>query len=610
MEVRVSDLIAQYLKEAGITTAFGIIGSANSYIFDSIAKLGYTEIVCVHHEQAAVMAMGAYYRASGRLSAALVTAGAGSSNAVTGVVSNWADSIPGIIISGQEQTKFFDTHDGLRMYGIQGYDSPKMVSEVTKHSVTIMEAQDTQSVFEYSHYVTQNQRPGPVWIDVPFDIQAEPVKPRPWNLKTVVAPEGQKTEIGAVGRDTDLDYVIEQLERAERPLIVAGHGVRLSGQKEKFRDLATHLKVPVILTWSGIDLLEDEHPFYFGRSGISGMRYSNFIVQNCDFLLVMGSRLSLLQTGYDVGQFAPQAKIAIVDIDPTEWTKHPSKYDRVIQTDCRSFVQELSDWAVSAEKPQWLDYCLKMKRKFPLLEECHKDGGPNFLNSYKFIDAMCDYIDDDAIIVTDMGTGLLSGHYSMRLKPDQIMFTSLGLGEMGYGLPGAIGAAKAFPGRQVVCLNCDGGMMMNLQELQTIVHHDLNVKIVVFSNDGYLMIKHTQNLLFKGARTAVNTNTGVSLPNHANVGAAFGIDSGSLDDWSAFESTMASWLKGKSPALLEVYMDPEQEFLPKVKGVANEDGTFVPGSLEEMSPILPLGDVEEAMVIGLSDSAKQVLRPN
>ena len=604
--VKVSDLIAEFLEKAEIKVVFGIIGSANSYIFDSITKRGYTEIVCVHHEQAAVMAMGAYFRACGKMSAAIVTAGAGSSNAITGVVSNWADSIPGIIFSGQEQSTLLNKYDGLRMYGIQGFDSPRMVKGVTKYSKTITDPNSVQDELEIAHFITQAQRPGPVWLDFPFDVQSKMVENRKWNLK----PAYVWSDAAPVLIRRDLDYVLKHLQEAKHPVIWAGHGVRLAGMKEEFKKLVEQLKIPVLLTWSAIDLLHDEHPLYFGRAGVSGMRHSNFIIQNCDFLLVIGSRLSLLQTGYDINQFAPHAKIVVVDTDPSEWKKHPpTKYSRIIHMDCRLFIKELLNASKPCNVLDWIEYCLSMKRKYPLLEECHKDGGPNYLNSYRFISKLCDYIDDDAIIVTDMGTGLLSGHYSMRLKPNQLMFTSLGLGEMGYGLPGAIGAAKAFPGRQVICLNCDGGMMMNLQELQTIVHHKLPIKIVVFNNDGYLMIKHTQDLLFKGYRTAVDKKTGVSLPNYQKIGQSFEIRSNQLKSWSDFDSAITNWLYYKMPAILEVFMDPEQEFVPKVKGVVNEDGTITPAPLEEMSPLLPYKDIEEAMIAGVNEKSKLIKRP-
>lgn len=605
--MKVSDIIAEYLEAAEIKVIFGIIGSANSHIFDSISKRGYTEIVCVHHEQAAVMAMGAYYRASGKLSAAIVTAGAGSSNAITGVLSNWADSIPGIIFSGQEQLTFVNKYEGLRMYGIQGYNSSKMVENITKFSITIKDEKDIQNILEHAHKITLSDRPGPVWIDIPFDIQSKKIEiPRQWNLKVINS--SIQFDASPITFERDLDYVAEKLREAKRPLIWAGHGVRLSGAKEEFKKLIDTLKIPVLLTWNGIDLLHDKHPYYFGRAGIAGMRYSNFIIQNCDFLLILGSRLSLLQTGYDLSLFAPNAKIVTVDIDPTEQKKHGSnKYDKVINLDCRQFINGLFKKISTCNISEWMEYCNKIKQKYPLLEKCH-DNTSNYINSYHFLDKLNDYIDDDAIIVTDMGTALLSGHYSMRLKPDQIMFTSLGLGEMGYGLPGAIGAAKAFPNRQIICLNCDGGMMMNLQELQTIIHHKMNIKIVVFNNDGYLMIKHTQNMLFKGYRTSVNINTGLSLPNYTDIGTSFGFRTWKLRAWINFEKVITEYLKHKTPSILEVFMDPEQEFLPKVKGLANEDGTITPSPLEEMSPLLSIEEMKEVMIGGLSEKSKQIKR--
>lgn len=604
---KASDLIAEYLEIAEIKTVFGIIGSANSHIFDCITKRGYTEIVCVHHEQAAVMAMGAYYRACGKMSAAIVTAGAGSSNAITGVLSNWADSIPGIIISGQEQSKYLNTYEGLRMYGIQGYNSSKMVQDITKYSKTIIDANTLQDELEYSHHLTQTNRPGPVWIDVPFDVQSKKIEKREWKLKLTGAMKECDAE--PILLQSEIDYISTKLKEAKRPLIWAGQGIRLAGMKEEFKQLVDKLQIPVILTWSGIDLLHDKHPLYFGRAGVTGMRYSNFIVQNCDFLLVIGSRLSLLQTGYDINLFAPNAKIAIVDIDQTEQKKHHfTKYDRVIDFDCRIFIQELLTESITCNASTWINYCNELKHKYPILEKCHVDGGPTYINSYHFIDKLCDRIDDDAIIVTDMGTALLSGHYSMRLKPNQVMFTSLGLGEMGYGLPGAIGAAKAFPNRQIICLNCDGGMMMNLQELQTIIHHKMNVKIVIFNNDGYLMIKHTQNMLFDGYKTSVNTNTGLSLPNYQAVGQGFGFKTNILNNWDTFDSTVNSFLCNDDPSILEVYMDPNQDFLPKVKGVVNLDGSITPAPLEEMYPFVSFDEIKSVMVNGLSECSKKIIR--
>jgi acetolactate synthase-1/2/3 large subunit len=610
MNIKVSDLVAEFLEKLEIKVIFGIIGSANSHLFDSISKRGYTQIVCVHHEQAAVMAMGAYFRTSGKLSATVVTAGAGAANAVTGVVSNWADSIPGIIISGQEQSFHVKNYAGMRMYGIQGFDAPKMVADVTKYSKTIMDEHTVQDELEHAYVTTLGGRPGPVWLDFPFDIQGKMTESREWKL---TRPDNRlKFDAAPIVIAEDLAYVIDELEKSERPVIWGGHGVRLAGAKEEFGQLVEILQVPTILTWGGIDLLSERHPFHFGRAGVSGRRSSNFIIQNSDLIIVMGSRLSLLQTGYDINNFAPNAKIIFIDIDPSEWRKYKERYDRFIQMDCKYFIQLLTPRAKSFWKNEWMAYCDKMRKEYPLPENTHVDGGDQFINSYNFIDEMCKYLRDDQIITTDMGTGLLSGHYSMKLRPKQIMFTSLGLGEMGYGLAGALGAAFAEPTRQVLCLNCDGGMMMNLQELQTIIHHQLPIKIIVFNNDGYLMIKHTQKLLFNGTYNSVDTKTGVSLPDFSKLGKAFGYQTYQIDGetrrHNKTSDVLTAFFGDMKPAICEVFMDPEQAFIPKVKGVPQDDGSIVPASIEEMSPLLPYLKIEEAMPWSLSQKSKDIKR--
>lgn len=609
MNVKVSSVIAEFLEKLEIKVIFGIIGSANSHIFDSISSRGYTQIVCVHHEQAAVMAMGAYFRTSGRISAALVTAGAGSSNAITGVISNWADSIPGIIISGQEQSFHIKNYEGMRMYGIQGFNSPKMVQDITKYSITVMDENSIQRVLETAYKTTISGRPGPVWVDVPFDIQAKTVFLRDWNLETT-SPNGQYDAAPMV-IESDISFVMEHLYNCKRPVIWGGHGIRLAGAKNEFRELVEKLAIPTILTWSAIDLLDENNPHYYGRAGVSGQRRANFIVQNSDLILVLGSRLSLLQAGYDINNLAPKAKIIMVDIDTNEWKRVYKKISKFIQMDCKQFIQELLDQPLSTySNPEWTAYCNSIRDKYPLKELTHVNGGPDYINSYNFLDDLCNYMHDDQIIVTDMGTALLSGHYSLKLTQNQTMFTSLGLGEMGYGLPGAIGASFAAPNRQVLCLNCDGGMMMNLQELQTIIHHKLPIKIIIFENDGYLMIKHTQKLLFNGQYNSVNKNTGVSTPNYIAVGKAFGFSTYEITESNnhLIPSTLRDFFGDSNPAICTVKMDPEQQFIPKVKGVPQDDGVIVPASIEEMSPLLPYASIVESMPWALNEKSKLIQR--
>ena len=591
-----SDIVALFLKELKIENVFGIIGSANSHIYQSILELGYTKIINVHHEQAAVMAMGSYHRASGKISACIVTAGAGATNAITGVVSNWADSIPGIVISGNESSYYIKDHKNLRMYGTQGFNVVKMVSDVTKYGSIILEDSDLQRELEkaYSHSITG--RPGPTWIDIPFNIQSQESEIRNWNLENIEKHE-----------DFDTNLLIELINNSKRPLILGGNGVRLSNAQKDFNLFVKNTGIPTCLSWSGIDLLPSSDKNFMGRFGIYGQRAANFIVQNSDLLIVLGSRLALPQTGYDLSAFAKKAQIVIIDIE--EELQFPKdKIKKHFKIDCKLFLEVLNKNAriIKEVREDWIKFCNKIKSDYPLtLKEYNTSS---YINSYNFIDSLSNHLKDEHIIVTDMGTALLSGHQSIKLNENQKMFTSLGLGEMGYGLPGAIGAAFSSPNKDVLCLNCDGGIMMNIQELQTIIENDLNIKIVIFNNDGYLMIKHTQKMLFNGNYNSVNKKTGIGLPNFKKVFKAFGYDYFELKEIENINDTLESFLNSKTQAVLEVFMDPEQDFIPKVKGVLMDDKSILSLPLEDMSPLLTLNEIEHNMISGISEKSKIVKR--
>ena len=583
--VKVSDVIVQYLKANNIDIVFGIIGSANSHIFNSILEEGSIKLVSVHHEQAAVMAMGAYYRSTGKIAVALVTAGGGASNASTGILSNWADSIPGIIISGQEQSYYLKEYKDMRMFGVQGYDAVKAYENCTKMSHVITE--DTlHTIMPFAFALTQEGRPGPVFLEVPFDVQSKMIEDTGVQTGTTIF---SNPEISS-----DTDYILSALSQSKRPVVLGGHGVKLAKAEKAFKQFIEDYNLPTVLSWSAVDLLDDNNPNYFGRPGVQGQRVANFIVQNSDLLIVLGSRLSLLQTGYKREDFAPNANIIHVDIDEDEIKKFKGKN---IAADAGGILNSLnSKIRVELDIEEWITYCNEIKEKYPLVMPEHL-ADPT--NSYTFIDKFSQKVSDNYTIVTDMGTALLSGFYGWRIKPNQKMFTSLGLGEMGYGLAAAVGAG--FGDRPVMCLNCDGGMMMNIQELQTIKTHNLPVKIIIFNNDGYLMIKHTQNMLFKGARTCVDKETGVTLPDYKKVAHAFDFEyftEDNVDDFLAFEGQ----------AIMEVFMNSDQEFIPKVRGMKLEDNTIQAGLLEEMSPLLPLEEIEQAMVAGINQRSKTVVR--
>jgi acetolactate synthase I/II/III large subunit len=594
--IKVSDVVAEFLKHKQIDTVFGIIGSANSHIFDSIQNLGYTKIICTHHEQAAIMAMAAYYRASGKMSAAIVTAGAGASNAITGVVSNWADSIPGFILSGQEPSTYLNIHKNLRMYGTQGFSAYEMVKNVTKYSNVLTNPDLIQTELETLYNISVTGRPGPTWLDIPLDSQAKKVKFK--DFSNYSNKSLRITDAYNYAND-----IIKLINESKRPLILGGMGIKLSGAKDKFKQFINTTQIPTTLSWSGIDLLSTNHLNNYGRFGLYGQRAANFIAQNADLIIVLGSRLALPQVGYDFSQFARGAKIVVVDIDELELNKYERtiKYNHDVSLVLDKLLENITK--IKPNISEWKNKCDYYRNEYPIINDDYKDD--KYVNSYSFVNALTQQLSDDEIIVTDMGTGLLSGHQAGHLKENQTMFTSQGLGEMGVGLPYAIGAAFAEPNKQITCLNCDGGIMMNLQELQTIVQHNLPVKIFVFNNDGYLMIKHTQKLFFQGRYNAVDKNTGIVLPEFERIAYGFKIPYARIDKIEDLDTINLDY---KEPVIIEVFMDPEQNFIPKVKGVILEDESIFAPPLEEMSPLLPFETIQKEMIVDISEKSKQIKR--
>ena len=587
---KVCDVIVSFLLERGITTVFGIIGSANSHIYNSCAESGIT-ILNTHNEQAAVLAAGAYYRTSGKLAMALITAGGGATNAITGIVSLWADSTPVIIITGQEKAEYVKNHASRRMYGTQGFDIVHMVSKTTKYA-KLVDASSVQDELEHAYNTALSGRMGPVLLDFPFDVQSSVITPRLWTRDTplVVMPTTE-----------EIERVRQLVENSKRPVILAGHGIKLSKSVELFKSRMKSFNIPTLLTWSAIDIIDHNNPLFFGSPGVYGQRSANFIFQKCDLLITLGTRLTIPQTGYDMKEVARNATIVMVDIDESEFKEF---VDLPIRADCGGFLEKMS--GVKSSCDSWIQECQSIREEFPIVDKNHRDDV--FPNSYKMIQEISNYLKPNQIIVTDMGTALLSGHQSIHLGGDMTMFSSYGLGEMGYGLPAAFGAAIGGKGREVLCLNCDGGMMMNIQELQTIVQHKLPVKIVIFNNDGYLMIKHTQKMLFKGNYTAVDENTGIVLPDYMKVAKAFGYEGYRIKTWNEFHFYFPRFMDYEGPAICEVFMPPDQDFIPKVKGVVQMDGSIFAPPIEEMSPVLPMDVVTRIMGDTISEKSSKIVR--
>nr|WP_315401858.1 thiamine pyrophosphate-binding protein [uncultured Duganella sp.] len=601
-KIKVAELVAEALEKLGIEHAFGIIGAGNVHLFEAIARRGYTEIVCVHHEQAACMAVQTYYRTNGRLAAVLLTTGAGSTNGVTGVVSAWADSIPCIVIAGNENSKFCFPDNPLRMWGVQGYDSCQMVEKVSKYQMRVTKMERAVYELEKGAHLALDGRPGPTWIEIPMDIQSGRIDPA--TLEHYSAPPAVDYMTAAVS--AQVDSVLAALAKAERPVLWLGNGIRLAGAEAGIKPLLERSGSPALVSWAGIDMIDSSHPLVFGRAGVYGQRAANFILQNSDYVLAIGTRLAIPQIGYDINELARLARIDVVDIDSDEAAKHVKRAQETIVCDARVFIDallaRLASMAV-APKTEWVAKCRAYEEQFPWVGAEHADP-EGFINSYRFMERLNTFFKPDQIVVTDMGTALLSGHQVLRFKEGQRFMTSTGLGEMGYGLPAALGVSFATDRGEVMCLNCDGGMMMNLQELQTVVHHNLPIKLFIFNNDGYLMIKHTQKSLFKGGYVGTDRKSGVSCPDFSKLAAAFGMPSYQIRSWDECDATLAAVQAATGPVICEVFMHPQQVFSPKLGVVARADGTLVSPPLEDLSPLLPRDVLDQAMIGGMHEKSK------
>jgi acetolactate synthase-1/2/3 large subunit len=614
VDKKVSDYIAGFLREHDIRHVFGIVGAGNAQIFDAITRLGFTQIICVHHEQAAIMAATTYYRMTERVTVVLLTTGAGSTNGVTGVVSAWMDSMPVLVISGNENSRFTTAENSLRIWGVQGYDSTKMVEGVTKWTARIMQPESVVNVISNAYAIAGQSRQGPVWIDVPMNIQAAPVDAANLIPFQAIQLESNQDESVDSSRIVDcndgVSAVLNILANAKRPVLWLGHGIRAAGAAHRVQGLVDALGVPTLVSWQACDILDSNHPLCFGRAGVYGQRAANFVLQNCDALICIGTRLAIPQVGYDLTEFARAAQVAVVDIDAKELLKLGDRIQLPIMSDAGDFIaQLLQDMDGAYTKPDWISQCEGYREHYPVVGPEHGDmqdaSGTQFINSYRFMQVLEQYFHEDQIVATDMGTALLSGHQVLKFKLGQRMLTSTGLGEMGFGLPGAIGASIGAD-REVLCLNCDGGMMLNLQELQTIVHHQLPIKIIIFNNDGYLMIKHTQKALFAGRYSGSDQKSGVTCPDFSKLAYAFGMPAFQIRTWEGAASILPQVQAIKGPVICEVFTHPEQPFVPKLSLVQQPDGSIVSPPLEDLSPLLPRDEMRKNMMIGLHQKSEDL----
>jgi acetolactate synthase-1/2/3 large subunit len=590
--MKLSDYIVGQLADWGVRHIFLVTGGGAMHLNNSIGMEPRIQYVCNHHEQASAMAAEGYARVSGLPGVVNVTTGPGGINALNGVFGAWTDSVPMLIVSGQvkrETCMRAQGITGLRQLGDQEADIVAMVEKITKYAVLIDDPLSIRYHLERAWHLAQSGRPGPCWLDIPVDVQAASIDPA--NLRGY---DPMRDELAAAASGSDQTTltnqcreVLRRIRNAKRPVILGGTGVRAAQAVAEFDELCHRLGIPVTTAWTN-DLIASDDPLFCGRQGTIGDRAGNFTVQNADLLLTLGSRLNIRQTSYNWQSFARNAFKIQVDIDAVEFRKPTVQPDMGIQSDLKPFLQELlrqcdAENYRRENHASWLAWCRERVQRYPVVQERQRQAGPP-LNPYYFIEQLSAKLADDDAIICGNATACIVPFQTMRLRKNQRLISNSGSASMGYDLPAAIGAAFARLGKRVICLGGDGSLQMNIQELQTIVHHHLPVKIFVLNNSGYLSMRMTQSGFF-GRLTGESAASGASLPDMVKVGCAYGIPSIRIDRASQLEQIDRP-LAAEGPALIDVVLDPNQEFEPRSKARQSPDGRIVSPNLEDMYPFL------------------------
>ena len=579
-QIKLSDYIAKRLKEHNVEHFFMVSGGGAMHLNDSLGHaISYT---ANHHEQACSIAAEGYARVNQKLAVVNVTTGPGGLNCLNGVFGQWTDSVPALYISGQVKrrtmlTSFSDKK--LRQLGDQEVDIISVVKPLTKYAVTVEDPTEIKYHLDRAIYEATTGRFGPVWVNVPIDVQA-----------SIIEEDELKEFIPDSDEDYDLrlNEVKEKLSNSKRPLIIAGHGIRLSNRVNEFCELLNKLKVPVVTTFNGMDILDDKNPYYVGRIGTIGQRAGNFSLQNADLILCLGTRNNVRQVSYNWENFGKNAYKIVVDIDESELNKPLVVPDLKIKSDLKNFIDALNNENISSdiEWSNWLDFCQSIKEKYSYINHPEQPQGEIEINPYYFTNLLSKCMDENDIFVMTNGSACVCPFQNAEVKKGQRFILNSGNASMGFGLPAAVGASYEAKGRRVICLEGDGSIMMNIQELETVVHNNIPLKLFVINNSGYSSIRQTQRNFFDGRMTGSGLDSGVSVPDFVKVGEAFGLKTVKLDNPKNLESKIKSVLNMDGAVLCEVMTEKEYAFLPKLSSKKLPDGTMVSPTLEDMFPFL------------------------
>jgi acetolactate synthase I/II/III large subunit len=600
MKIKLARYVADFLAEKGMTDLFSVTGGGAMHLNDAFGHHAALQVTYNHHEQACAIAAEGYARLSGRAAGVCVTSGPGGTNALTGVLGAWLDSIPLFVVSGQvkRETTTWSTDVPLRQLGDQEFQIVGCAETMTKYAVMVCEPEQIRYHLEKAWYLMSQGRKGPVWLDIPLDVQAALIETdalRGFDPSELAVPEQPVY-------DTSLTVpILRRLAAAERPVILAGAGIRLGDAYAEFRDLIEKLQIPVLTAWNSNDLLPDAHPLFCGRPATVGTRGGNFVAQAADVMLVLGSRLNIRLISYNRKQFARDAYKIVVDIDEAELRKPTIDVDLPVCADVKEVMAALADPVALAEAgypnatarhAAWTGWARGINASYPAtLPEYREQRCP--VNPYVFIDELSDALAEGDDIVCGNGSACVITFQAFRFKEGQRAFTNSGCAAMGYGFPAAIGCCRAVgPDRRVICIDGDGSFQMNIQELQTVAYHQFDLKMFIINNEGYHSIRQTQTNLFEPPLVGVCDGNGLSFPDLGKIAAAYGIAYVRIEDRDAAPAQLAQLLATPGPVLCEVLVDVHQTFAPKLSSKVLPDGQIVSPELDDMFPFLPRDEYE------------------
>ena len=595
MRITVAKYIADFLVKNGVNYNFTVTGGGAMFLNDALGHNGEIMSTYHHHEQAAAIAAEGYARLTGKPACLCVTTGPGGTNALTGVLGAWLDSIPMIVISGQVKfsTTISSTEIKLRQLGDQEYNIVDSVKYMTKYAHMITEPNEIKFHLEKMLYLATKGRKGPVWLDVPINVQSAVIETD--ELQSFTCDEETKKIEEPVYNPAYTQKIIERLNNAKRPVIYAGTGIRLAEACEDFLKLVEKFKIPVVTSWDAHDLIFDDNPYFAGRPGTVGTRGGNFVVENSDLLIVLGCRLNIRQISYNYQSFAKNAYKIMVDIDEGELHKPTLSIDMPILANVKDVIADLlnAEYKTTDDKNKWLNWAHNMANKYPAaLPEYYAQNKP--MNPYAFMEKFFNLLDDDEIVICGNGSAGVISFQAAKFKKNQRLLVNSGCAAMGYGFPAAVGCAVAMKGKKrVICIDGDGSFQMNLQELQTVVYNNFDIKILYINNNGYHSIRQTQTNLFKPPLVGVCEGNGLSFPDIGKIAAAYGINFFKIEDLNQAESITKNFLQADGAAICEIVVDPSQNFEPKLSSKRLPDGQIVSPPIDDMFPFLPRDEYEQ-----------------